>query len=74
MRMTITIADDVYAAMERLGRDEGLSPSEALNRLARRGLAGGARADFVFTPHAFDLGAALDYTDIGEVEGVLDAG
>lgn len=39
MRTTVTIAPDVYAEIERLRREDGLGPSEALNQLARRGLS-----------------------------------
>lgn len=73
MRTTITIADDVYAEMERLRREEGLGPSEAINTLARRGMEA-PRVDYVYEPVAVDLGVArYDYTNIGEVLDLLDA-
>src|SRR4051794_32418857 len=38
MRTTVTLADDVAAAVDRLRREEGLGLSEAVNKLARAGL------------------------------------
>ncbi len=72
MRTTITVADDVAAEMERLRREEGLGPSEALNLLARRGMTA-PRVDYVYTPITFDMGKArFDYANIGEVLDLLD--
>jgi metal-responsive CopG/Arc/MetJ family transcriptional regulator len=39
MRTTVTLADDVAAAVERLRKERGLGLSEALNELARAGLS-----------------------------------
>ena len=39
MRTTITLAKDVAAAVERLRREHGIGVSEAVNRMARAGLA-----------------------------------
>ncbi len=72
MRTTITLADDVYAEMERLRRTEGLGPSEALNMLARRGMATRSpRVDYVHLPR--ELGIQVDVMNIGEVLDLLDA-
>lgn len=71
MRTTITVADDVYAEMERLRREEGLGPSEALNLLARRGMTA-PRTDYVYVPRAYNLGLKVDITNIGEVLDLLD--
>lgn len=71
MRTTITVADDVAAEMERLRREEGLGPSEALNLLARRGMTA-PRNDYVYVPRSADLGPRIDYTNIGEVLDLLD--
>lgn len=72
MRTTITVADDVFAEMERLRRTEGLGPSEALNLLARRGMtARQPRADYVHQPR--DLGIRVDVMNIGEVLDLLDS-
>lgn len=72
MRTTITVADDVHAELERLRRTEGLGPSEALNLLARRGMAAPRpRADYVHQPRA--LGIRVDVMNIGEVLDLLDS-
>lgn len=71
MRTTVTIADDVFAEMERLRREEGLGPSEALNLLARRGMAAKAsQPDYVH--RSFPMGLKLDVANIGEVLDLLD--
>lgn len=72
MRTTITVADDVFAEMERLRRAEGLGPSEALNLLARRGMAARQpRVDYVHQPRK--LGIRVDVMNIGEVLDLLDS-
>lgn len=72
MRTTITVADDVAAEMERLRRTEGLGPSEALNLLARRGIASreSARRRYVHKP--VELGLKVDVSNIGELLDLLD--
>lgn len=71
MRTTITIADDVAAELDRLRRVEGLGPSEALNLLARRGMAVKvARSPYVH--RSSDLGLKVDVSNIGEVLDLLD--
>lgn len=71
MRTTITVADDVYAEMERLRREEGLGPSEALNTLARRGMAQRrGRVDYQHRTAA--LGFTVDVTNVGDVLDLLD--
>ena len=73
MRTTITIADDVFAEMELLRERQGLGPSDALNLLARRGMArrDAARADYVH--RSADVGIRVDVTDIGAVLDLLDS-
>ena len=72
MRTTVTLADDVAAAVDALRRERGIGLSEALNDLARRGLVsgGGARGAYVHAPR--DLGLRIDATNIGEVLDLLD--
>lgn len=72
MRTTITISDDVAAEMERLRREEGLGPSEALNRLARRGMARHDPARSPYVHRSADLGLTIDVSNIGEVLDLLD--
>lgn len=71
MRTTITVADDVAAEMERLRREEGLGPSEALNTLARRGMARAVtRQPYVHRSHA--LGLRVDVSDVAAALELLD--
>lgn len=70
MRTTVTLADDVAAAVDQLKRAGGGSVSDAVNELIRRGLRASSQARR-FHQHAFPMGEsriALD--DIG---GLLDA-
>ncbi len=71
MRTTLTLDDDVAAAVEALRRREGVGPSEAVNRLIRRGLA--SRSDRRPYEHrTVAMGARIDLDDIGSVLDLLD--
>lgn len=70
MRTTVTIDDDIATEVERLRRD-GLGVSEAINRLARAGLAR-PEAVPLFRQRSFPMGLKIDVTNIGEVEALLD--
>jgi hypothetical protein len=70
MRTTVTLADDVAAAVERLRREQSIGVSEAINRLARAGLtAREERAPYVH--RSFDLGLKVDVANVGEVLDLL---
>ena len=71
MRTTITVADDVAAEMDRLRREEGLGPSEALNTLARRGMAR-PMADVSYHHRPAALGLKVEVGNIGEILDLLD--
>ncbi len=71
MRTTITVADDVAAEMERLRREDGMGPSEALNALARRGMARPV-ADVHYHHHSASIGLRIDVSNIGSVLDLLD--
>jgi hypothetical protein len=71
MRTTFTLADDVAAAIDRVRREEGVGPSEAVNRLIRRALATPAPSA-PYVHRSADLGLRVDVTDIGEVLDLLD--
>jgi hypothetical protein len=71
MRTTITLDDDVEAALSRLRRDEGLGLSEALNQLVRRGLAARVGGQ-PYVLRSSDLGVRIDVTNIGDVLELLD--
>lgn len=72
MRTTILIDDDVAAAVERLRRDEGLGLSEALNRLARAGMAVKSPRHPTFRQRAVKLGLKVDVTNVAEALELLD--
>jgi hypothetical protein len=71
MRTTLTLADDVAAAVERLRRERGIGLSEAVNELVRAGLSAG-RPTRPFRQKTHDLGAAVDFSNIGETIETLD--
>jgi hypothetical protein len=71
MRTTVTLADDVAAAVERLRRERSLGVSDAVNELIRNGLVRDRRPQrFVQTTH--DLGAGVEYTNVAEAIETLD--
>lgn len=73
MRTTINLAEDVAAGLEKIRRERGLGLSEAVNDLIRAGLVIGApasRGPFVQQSH--DLGAGIDFTNVGEAIETLD--
>lgn len=72
MRTTITLADDVAAAVEALRDEESVGMSEAVNRLARRGLRTPEPAPR-FEQVTSSMGPPrLPLDDIGEALAVLE--
>jgi metal-responsive CopG/Arc/MetJ family transcriptional regulator len=71
MRTTLTLHDDVAAAVEQLRRERGIGPSEAVNELIRRGLAH-ERPHEPYVHVSADVGLRVDVSDIGEVLEMLD--
>lgn len=71
MRTTVNLDDDVVAAMSQLRRDESLGLSEAVNRLARAGMAHAAAPE-PFRQRSTDLGIRIDVSNIGDVLDALD--
>ncbi|MEO6792419.1 MAG: CopG family transcriptional regulator [Mycobacterium sp.] len=72
MRTTVVIDSDVAAEVERLRR-EGLGISEALNLLARRGIAArtGAPGDR-YRHRTARIGLKVDVTNVADVLDLLD--
>ena len=71
MRTTVTLADDVAAAVNEVRRTANVGVSEAVNRLVRKGLA--ERATTPQYEHlSFDVGMKIDVSNIGEVLALLD--
>ncbi|MGY1673100.1 ribbon-helix-helix protein, CopG family [Geodermatophilus sp. SYSU D00710] len=71
MRTTVTLDDDVAAAIERLRREEGLGVSEAVNRLVRAGLVP-RRAVRPFRQRTAELAFTVDVRNVGDVLDLLD--
>jgi metal-responsive CopG/Arc/MetJ family transcriptional regulator len=71
MRTTVTLDEDVAAAVEGLRRQEGTGVSEAINRLIRTGLVRRPTRE-VYRHRTSDIGLKIDVTNIGEVLDLLD--
>jgi hypothetical protein len=65
VRTTVTLADDVSAAVEQLRRERSIGVSEAVNELIRRGLAA-KRERRRFRQRSHAVGLRIDVTDVAE--------
>jgi Arc/MetJ family transcription regulator len=73
MRTTINLDPDVTAALETLRRERGLGISEAVNELARRGLAASrTRTSTAFVQRTQALGLRTNIDNTAEVLELLD--
>lgn len=71
MRTTVTLADDVAAEVARIRRERVLGLSDAVNELARRGMASRpARAPYVH--RAAHLGLRVNVSNVADVLDLLD--
>jgi hypothetical protein len=71
MRTTVSLADDVAAAVERVRRERSVGVSEAVNDLIRQGLVA-ERHERRFSQRTHDLGKGVDYTNVAEAIETLD--
>ncbi len=71
MRTTITLDDDVAAAVERLRRDRSLGLSQVVNELIRAGLRG-RRARRRFRQRSGALGLRVDVGNVAEALELLE--
>jgi hypothetical protein len=71
VRTTITLAEDVAAAVERIRRERSLGLSEAVNELIRSGLVA-RRKPRGFKQRTHDMGQGIDYTNVAEAVETLD--
>jgi predicted transcriptional regulator len=71
MRTTVTLADDVAAAVEKLRRERSIGLSEAINDLVRAGLVERRKAS-PFRQRAHDLGRGIDFSNVAEAMETLD--
>jgi hypothetical protein len=72
VRTTLTLADDVAAAVERLRRERSIGMSEAVNELVRAGLACGEPQAKPFRQKTYDLGLGVDVTNVAEAIETVD--
>ncbi len=72
MRTTLTLADDVVAAIERLRRERSIGISDAVNELVRAGLASQQRSRARFRQKSHDLGEGIDFDNVGDALETLD--
>ncbi|MFN2496541.1 MAG: ribbon-helix-helix protein, CopG family [Pseudonocardiaceae bacterium] len=71
MRTTVSLDDDVAAAVQRLRVERNIGLSEALNELVRAGLAVPAQRKR-FVQRAFPMGARIDVTNVGDALELLE--
>jgi hypothetical protein len=72
MRTTVTLDRDIAAAIERIRRDEGIGPSEAINRLARAGLSAPQKRPR-FRQRSMPMGDLLiDVTNVAEALDIAE--
>ena len=71
MRTTVSLEDDVAAAVEEIRRTRHVGVSEAVNELARAGM-GAPRKRRVFRQRSSDLGIRIDVSNVAEALDVLD--
>jgi len=71
MRTTVSLEDDVAAAVEEIRRTRHVGLSEAVNELARAGMAA-PRKGKVFQQRSADLGIRIDVSNVAEALDTLD--
>jgi hypothetical protein len=71
MRTTITLADDVAAAVEKLRREQSIGLSDAVNDLVRAGLTG-QRTGGRFRQKTHDFGRGIDFSNVADALETLD--
>jgi Arc/MetJ family transcription regulator len=71
MRTTVTLDDDVAAAVERARRERGEGLSSVINRLVRRGLRS-PDAPVAFEQRTQRMGLRIDVANVSEALELLD--
>jgi hypothetical protein len=66
MRTTVTLADDVAAELQRVRRERSVGVSEALNELARAGMARKKEPRKKFVQRTHSVGIKIDVTNVAE--------
>lgn len=72
MRTTLTLADDVAAAVQQLRRERSIGMSEAVNTLVRAGLARQDAPPGPFRQTSHDLGRGIAFDNIADTLETLD--
>jgi hypothetical protein len=70
MRTTVTLDDDVAAAVARIRREQGVGVSDAINQLVRSGLRRPPRGRF--RQRTARLGLSIDVTNVAEALEILE--
>lgn len=71
MRTTVTLDQDVAAAVEQLRGTEGIGLSEAVNGLIRQGLVG-RDAPAAFVQATFPIGIMIDVSNVHEALDLIE--
>ena len=71
--ITLTLADDVVAAADRLHRERSISLNDAINELLRAGLANRGEVATRFEQKSHDLGEGIDFNRIADTLDVLQS-
>lgn len=71
MRTTVTLDDDVAAAVEQMRRDRSAGLSEVVNELIRAGL-GAKRPRQPFRQRTESIGIRIDVTNVAEALELLE--
>jgi hypothetical protein len=71
MRTTLTLADDVAAAVDKVRRERSIGLSEAVNDLVRAGLMQ-ERSGTPFRQKTHDLGHGIDFSNVADAIETLD--
>lgn len=71
MRTTVSLDDDVVAAVQRLRSEKNIGLSEAVNELARAGLVVPAQRK-KFVQRTFPMGARIDVANVGDALELLE--
>jgi hypothetical protein len=72
MRTTVTLQPDVAAEVERLRREQGLGPTDALNQLARRGMVD-QPIDTLFVQKTHDVALLMDISNVHDALEIAES-
>jgi len=72
MRITVSLDNDVAAAVQRLRSEKNIGLSEAVNELVRAGLTVPAQRAKKFVQRSFPMSARIDVTNVGDTLELLE--